>query len=703
MDRQMMTKHTKMMSLTAAFLLTISILFPLWLNPTLAAVPKLDQIRVALFIEARGTVPTVTLSAANGLHIGNRTPSGIIPWITHTGSSQIRSSVDQYMIHIVETNDYIIANNAAKLAKDMVGEAYIVSIKKQEQTFYRVYAGQFPNEIQANSAKNQLASQAVFGSYNLSLSGPLHLSAGTYDSLDAAEHQVNLILQSGLYAYLVYHENNEGKVVYSVWMGEAANSSQLDKVKAEAIQTLPGLNLEIADNTKPYLLKRNQTFFNGSNTITPHYFFNAVGQKVWISSEDSNIQVLERSNRLYRGSIELSSYKNRLTVINDVAFEQYLYSVVGSELSSSWPTEALKAQAVAARTFALSMGMKYGIAHVSDTTYEQAYYGVNHEFPAAIDAVQATKGEVLVDKKGLITAFYYSNAGGMTADTSEIWGTPLDYIKSVPSPDNNAEKDKLLWNRVVLSNGIIGYIRSDFTRRTQDVNAAGFPVVTATESGVNVRSAPYVNNETNPAINQTYAGERMVLIEQQIESNAYSWIRGLFTAEQMLTKINSVSKTQISGTLQTIEVTQRGPSGRVIEMKANGQLIQVGTPDSYRTAMNALPSTRFDVEETGRYTILGSDGQKNFPENNDTLYVLSASEETDSQPRALTSQEMLVMNGKSEARLITKDPQFRFIGLGFGHGIGMSQWGARELAEFVGYDYQQILKYYYNDVTIVKD
>lgn len=700
----MTTKYTKNTSLMITFFLTFSILFPLWMKPAEAAVPKLDQIRVALFIDARGTVPAVTLSAASEFNVGVRHPSGVKQWVTHSSNSIIRASIDQHRIHIIETNDYIKANNAVKQARNITDEAYILSTKKQGQTFYRVYAGPFASETLARSAKDELTNHLFFDGYELTLAGPLHMNGGTFDSEAAAENLLNEILQSGLYAYVVYHENSDGHLVYSVWMGEAASTAQLEKFKALAGQTMPNLTLEPAETANPYLVKSNQVFFNGSNKAVPYYFFNATGQKVWISSEKSNIQVRERSNRLYRGNIEISQYKNRLAVINELPFEQYLYSVVGSELSLTWPDEALKAQAVAARTFALSMGLKYSIAHVSDTTYEQAYYGITHEFSTATDAVQATKNEVLVDKKGLITAFYYSNAGGMTADTSEIWGTELDYIKSVPSPDNIAEQGKLMWNRVVTSKGIIGYIRSDFTRTTQEVNAAGLSIIVALESDVNVRSAPYVNNETNPAIAQTYAGERLILIEQKIESNAYSWIRGLFTAEEMSTTINRVSKEQITGALKSIEITKRGPSGRVMEMEANGQLIQVGTPDSYRTAMSSLPSTRFDVEETGRYTVLGANGQKNFPENNSTLYVLSGSEgAASSQPKAINSPGMLVMNGKSEVRFVTKDPQFRFIGLGFGHGIGMSQWGARELAEFVGYDYQQILKYYYNDVSIVKD
>lgn len=694
--------HNKMHTFLIIVLL-FSLTWPIVMKPTFAAYPTLDSIRVALFIDQRGVVPAVTLSSLNGLHIGARHPSGVNHWFDHTGSTPLRMSVDQYKLLIMETNDNAQASSILNNLNGMIGEAYIVTRMINTELNYRVYAGQFASESQASEARNQLAVSTFLKDYQITIIGPHHLNAGDFATKQEAESYLNDISQSGLYAKLVYHENTQGQLVYSVWIGEAVNSSSLDQFKASALQIMPSLSLQSIDPNKPYLMLRNQMPFNGGNQTIPHYYFNSTSQKVWITPENFTIQVAERNNRYYRGNMEISQYRNSLALINELPFEHYLYSVVSSELGAAWPMESLKAQAVAARTYALAVGMKYGIAHVSDTTFEQAYYGSAIEFTAAVSAVQATTGEIILNKDGLITPFYYSNAGGMTADTSEIWGTSLDYITSVPSPDQIAEKDKLMWNRVVLSDGTIGYVRSDFTRDTNQKNPAGLSILSGDGTGVNVRSAPYVSNESNPSIAQIFTGDRLILFEQTIESNAYSWIRGPFTAEEMKASIQQNSNTQINGNLTSIEVAARGPSGRVTQMKANGQIINVNTPDSLRGAVNGLLSTRFDVEETGRYTIQGSITQRNIPENPGTLHVLRGSVGTaPSQPQTIASQEMFVMNGKSEVRLVTKDPQFRFVGLGFGHGIGMSQWGARELAEFVGYDYQQILKYYYQDVIIVK-
>lgn len=684
--------------------LLILLIIALLLMPMLsfsshASVPVLDNIRVALFIDARGVVPTVTVSSTSSIHIGVRDTSETRHWLTHASDRAMRVSMDQYRIFIMETTDYDTASAAARQVNGLVGEAYVMRQVVEDRTVYRVYIGQFNSEERARNELGRISNLALLQPYQLAVRGPHHLSAGTYQQKEAAKAQLSVLNQHGHHGYMVYHEDESRQPLYSVWLGEAANANQLVQLENEVSAQILGIQLQTADTSIPYIIEQEQMMLDGR--LLPHYYFNRTEQVLSLTS-DATLRVVERSNRTYRGMLELRQYRGSMAVINELPFEEYLYAVVGSEVSSSWPEEALKAQAVVARTFALAQGMKYGIAHVSDTTYEQAYHGVQAEYPAAVAAVEATKGEVVVDHKGLITTFYYSNAGGMTADTSEIWGTPLDYISVVPSPDQIAEDGLLLWNRVVLPDGMIGYVRSDFMFDSGERNSAGYPIMVATENNVNVRAAPYVNNSTNAPIAQINQGDRLTMFEQTMESNAYSWVQGPYTAEQLQLTITRTSQINLSEGLHTLEVSERGPSGRVTEMLANGKIIPVSSPDSYRTAMSGLRSTRFDVEELGRYTILGAEGQRQLPSSNDqALYVLSA--DSNEKPVKVTSETMFVLGDGDETRLITQEPHFRFVGLGFGHGIGLSQWGARELAQFLGYDYKEIIDYYYTGTSIVKD
>lgn len=673
-----------------------------------AAFPKLDRIRVSLFIDQRGTVPSVTLSSPKSLQIGVRLPEGIHSLLSAGANKSVRISIDQYRVKLLEAQSYTAAKNLYNQLEDSGFQPYLFKVSRKGAIVYQVYIGNFATSEGAGKAAATAAGIAGYASGAPVVAGPLHWIAGTYATEAEARDRTNGLSLKGIDAYSVYQQNSQGKTVYSVWIGEASTTAQLNEIKTLALKASPDLQLVKPDTNLPYLLRREDASFGSSDSAIPHLYFNANGEKVWASSASPGIHVQERYRRDYRGSIEVSQYNGKLAVINELPFEQYLYSVVGSEMGSGWPLEALKAQAVVARTYALTLGLKYKIAHISDTTYDQAYFGMGVEFADSITAVDQTKAEVVVNKDGLITPFYYSNSGGLTADASEVWGSPLTFIKSVPSPDQDVQDKKLPWYRIVLPDGKVGYIRSDFVKITGQLNPAGLPILEAQDMGINVRPAPYVDNNSNGPIAQVNIGDRFVAFDKVPESNSFSWIRGPFTAEDMLVSINANSSAMsITKPLQTLNVTQRGPSGRVMDMQANGQEIKVSRPDSYRTVMNGLPSTRFDVEETGRYTVLGANGTKrSFPQSKGMLYAASGTSAVNPRPEQNASQlsgdELFLMNENSNVRLATQQPEFRFVGLGYGHGLGMSQWGARALAE-LQYDYKYILQYYYKDVSIVKE
>lgn len=136
----------------------------------------------------------------------------------------------------------------------------------------------------------------------------------------------------------------------------------------------------------------------------------------------------------YRGNLEVRRNGNgRLLVINDLDLEAYLKGVIGAEVPGDWEMEALKAQAVASRTYALwqkraAGGRPY---HMLATVGSQVYLGVRGERPRALRALQETRGEVLLYRGDLIQAFYHASCGGHTEDASELWGVDAPYLKGV--------------------------------------------------------------------------------------------------------------------------------------------------------------------------------------------------------------------------------------------------------------------------------
>ena len=136
--------------------------------------------------------------------------------------------------------------------------------------------------------------------------------------------------------------------------------------------------------------------------------------------------------REYFGGVRVNKLKASLTVINLVPTEEYLRGVVGEEMSPAYPLEALKAQAVAARSFAL----KNRGRHEKDgydlcaTTHCQVYAGFE-DFEIVNKAVDETRGQVLVFKEKIADANFHADSGGMTEAVADVWGTNVAYLVPV--------------------------------------------------------------------------------------------------------------------------------------------------------------------------------------------------------------------------------------------------------------------------------
>jgi stage II sporulation protein D len=138
--------------------------------------------------------------------------------------------------------------------------------------------------------------------------------------------------------------------------------------------------------------------------------------------------------RQYRGKILLDVVDGKLRAIDIVGLEQYLWSVVPSEMPSNWAAEALKAQAVAARSYALATRAVGAPFDVYSDTRSQMYLGVSSESPASTAAVNATRGRVALYAGKVATTFFSSTSGGQTESSADWTGTAVPYLVSVPDP-----------------------------------------------------------------------------------------------------------------------------------------------------------------------------------------------------------------------------------------------------------------------------
>jgi len=152
---------------------------------------------------------------------------------------------------------------------------------------------------------------------------------------------------------------------------------------------------------------------------------------LFIESNNANLSV---NGAAYRGTIEISNRSGTLYVINEVSMRDYLMSVVPSEIVPSWHMEALKAQAVAARTFAMfhiSKGNR-GIYDLYSTVSSQVYKGISVENPRTTQAVIETANVILIYGSQPIEAFFHSTCGGRTIEPKYVWSSgDIPYFRSV--------------------------------------------------------------------------------------------------------------------------------------------------------------------------------------------------------------------------------------------------------------------------------
>ena len=317
----------------------------------------------------------------------------------------------------------------------------------------------------------------------------------------------------------------------------------------------------------------------------------------------------------YRGGVQFKRIDGgNLTVINVVGIEPYLYSVIGKEMSPSWNIEALKAQAVCARGFAISnynKFAKYGF-NLDDTTTSQVYKGISTETESTRRAADETKGQVLKHSESIIQSIYCASMGGATANAENVWGGSYPYLVSVVDPyENPKEATRYSWEVTLTKDEIKKALASS------GVNIGDIVSVTIDEQD----DAGYVTKLTFHGTDGSYTAKR------------------------------SSCRTIFGGKLHSQRYNIKGTE-------------------------KVIPKITFEAD-----SIFSNNGNMTSAFGKGVWNIFNA-----------ISQGI-----KAEANdgaSLTNADEYTFVGNGWGHGVGMSQWGAKAMAD-QGHDYEDILTFYY--------
>lgn len=372
------------------------------------------------------------------------------------------------------------------------------------------------------------------------------------------------------------------------------------------------------------------------------------------------------NSRIYRGVIEVvkGQYKG-LTAVNQVDMEDYLYGVVPCEMSASWHGEALKAQAVAARsmaTFQYNRFLSRGY-NLVDTTTSQVYRGITAEDSRSNAAVDATSGEIATYNGKVAETVYSASSGGYTADSQYVWGNAVPYLKAKPDPYESAA-NHVPWTRTITTKELEKCVAN----QGQNIGTVkGVRIEGYTTSGrAKALTILGTNGEytvKNEATRTFFSGSN----EGSLKSRMYK-----FTPYD-------------EGNQVTPPVIQK-PSQPESSNKVN-----ILTSDGAVT----LDLEGLWIESDATFSKVEGEVYIQDQDSVTSSIELGIGDAADNTDRDLDFKEDSITS--EDATTVYGD--ITLYGMGYGHGVGMSQYGAKGMAE-AGFDYEDIIMYYYDGVII---
>ncbi len=352
-------------------------------------------------------------------------------------------------------------------------------------------------------------------------------------------------------------------------------------------------------------------------------------------------ELLSLDGQIYRGGFILKADgNNKLTVINYLPIEEYLYGVIHREMSMGSPIEALKAQAVTARTFTVLNKDRHRSEgfDVCASTHCQVYGGYKDEYESTNRAVDQTRGILIYYKNEPAETYYYKNSGGHTQNSEDEWSNYAPHLRGIPDP-----------------------------------------------------YSPYYPWQATMSFDTL----RQKLIQSQMDPGRILSVR--------------VDGYDASGAISTLiiqgEDTDISLSKSKIRAVLGSSLVR-----SRHFSLGDTYEEVADIEKPFELIIISANGKKNAS-TKDQVYLLSdkgGMKKSELFPLSLTkgtgtvkveSYEMTRNTGDSESKNIADDGVLKMSGAGYGHGVGMAQDGAVEMAK-KGMNYLEILNFYYTGIEV---
>ena len=419
-----------------------------------------------------------------------------------------------------------------------------------------------------------------------------------------------------------------------------------------------------------------------------------------------------------------------ITVINYVGLEDYVKGVLPYEIDPDWPAEAQKAQAVCARSFALGTSKHNEYYELCNTTNCQVYLGANRATEASDAAVDATQGEYLTYNGEPVIGYFFSSDGGATEDAVNVWGGDYPYLQGKEDPYETYDSSwsvtmtaEEIRQKLVSAGYSIGTVANvEVTRRTDTDNVNEVTVTDTTGKQVVIRRddcrtvfgldsirytiTPNASASTAATLPQSTSvkiqpSTHVVTVDgERVDPQGYN-INGY-----NFYKLRDIAYI-LNGTDSQFNVTWDGANNRIVltddaayqevggEMTSSVSAEIKNVSESDSTIVldgKTLSLTGYRINGNNYYKIRDVGSALGFSVDFDpeTEIVLIGS--------ANAGQDDTQDDPKDETP-ITNAASYTFNGSGWGHSVGMSQWGAYGMAQ-QGFGYEDILKFYFTGIEI---
>jgi stage II sporulation protein D len=220
----------------------------------------------------------------------------------------------------------------------------------------------------------------------------------------------------------------------------STNSKQLVQVLLATGQAhFSGANRAGTHKLNPNLTYSVRTLANGMLGLFPPSG-KKVGQFASTLTVTGPAPLTLAGHGTYRGELQFSLVGGAVQTVNAIGLDDYVRGVVAAEVPASWPTAALEAQAVAARTYAITDSVQGDGYQLYDDTRSQMYGGVRAETPTTDAAVDATRGQIVTYRGAPATTYFFSSSGGHTENIENVWlgDAPEPWLRGVPDPYDGA-------------------------------------------------------------------------------------------------------------------------------------------------------------------------------------------------------------------------------------------------------------------------